>query len=279
MTDPATGLPQPAADEALLVQLAEALRPVPRTPPPASVSALRRTVAQKWRPTVWSRVMGRLLAWARRLQRTGAAVAVFGGLAVGGSGMALAAGGSTHETIPYRLHNPGIPVVSPAAQHPAGHVTVGPRAALRTTPTTLPRRRAKPLTSETTVAPTPPGRSASGGGASTRRPWSAPETYRDGPLAGSAPLAPPTGRLQTSGTCGAYRCAAWPAPGSNDPAPSGRTTPTAWSGAPTTGSWPAGPGPVQTGAGGFAPTSSWDRQSPADTYATASRYRGSGLGW
>jgi hypothetical protein len=141
MTDPATGLPQPAADEALLERLAEALRPEPRTPPPASVAALRRTVAQRWRPTVWARLMRRLLAWARRLQRTGAAVAVFGGLAVGGSGMALAAGGSMHQTTPYRPHNLGTPRMAPAGPTPGrtGHDPCAGSAASETSRSPTPR--------------------------------------------------------------------------------------------------------------------------------------------
>jgi hypothetical protein len=281
MTDPATGLLQAAADEALLEQLAEALRPEPRTPSPASVAALRRAVAQKWRPTAWAQVTRRLLAWARRLQRTGAAVAVFGGLAVGGTGMALAAGGSMHEPIPYRPHDPGIPVVAPAAQHPGGQVAVGPRPAPLPKPTTLPRRGTNPLisgaTAKTIIVPTP-GRTVSGDGASLPRRWSTPST----------------GRIQTPGICGAYRCASRPGPGATYPAPRFQTNRTAWSGATTAGSWTAGRDPAQSSAGGFATASntswtttasSWDRQAPAGSFGnaayTTTRYRDtrSDTGW
>jgi hypothetical protein len=196
MTDPATGLPQPAADEALLKQLTEALGPLPRTPPPASVAVLRRSVEEKWKPTARARVRRRLAAWARRLQRTGAAVAVFGGVAVGDTGMALAAGGSVHHQAQYWLHYPEIPALTRADHHDGAQRPVRPsgnagfQALPRPLPTTPSTPGAKPLlhtdTSRVLVAPSPPGRGSSVSDTTAPNPWSAPATYRDPPSRGRA---------------------------------------------------------------------------------------------
>ena len=80
MTDSKAGLPQESADEALLEQLAEALRPPALLPSPTSLAALQRAVEEQWGPTAGrARMMGRLASWARRFQRSGAAVVVLGG--------------------------------------------------------------------------------------------------------------------------------------------------------------------------------------------------------
>jgi hypothetical protein len=263
MTDPAAGLPDTGAEEALLEQLTDALRPLPLQPPPASLAALRRAVERKWRPTARARVTGQLTAWARRLQRKGAAVAVLGGLAVGGTGMALAACGSMPHPIQYTLHDLGIPVPAPAAAHHGGvwrpdhqFVKVGVRATARPAPTP-PRRGAEPLASAAPspvllVPVRPTGRAASRAGTRAPRPWSAPAaSYRDPPRSESGRSTLPTVQTSTSGTYGAYGRVSPSTPGTTSPAPpgpTGPTTPTTWSSGNPTSPWRTGPGWPQTGA-------------------------------
>jgi hypothetical protein len=270
MTDPISELPQPGADEALLEQLAEALRPPPLTPPPASVAALRREVEQKWRPTAWTRMYWRLVAWARRLQRAGAAVAVLGGVAAGGPGIALAAGGSTPQTVHHTLPDPGIPLLLPAAQHGGDprlafpSVKVAPRSVPQPVPMRSRRRGIKPLVpaaaSQARIFPA--SRGGSPGDTIALRPWSA------GPV-------PPTGGIPTYSSCGANRCTSQPAPGTAYPATPGRTSPTAWSGATTSGTGRTGSGWSQTGPGGATTitASGWDRLSGDAAYAPTTRRR------
>jgi hypothetical protein len=268
MTDPISELPQSGADEALLEQLAEALRPPPLTPPPASVAALRREVERRWRPTVWARMFRRLLAWARRLQRAGAAIAVLGGVAAGGPGIALAAGGSMQQAVHHTLPAPGIPLLLPAAQHGGDSrlalrsVKVGPRSVPRPVPMSSRRRGSRPpVTAAASQARTAPAsRGGSRGGTTASRPWT------------PRPV-PPTGGIPTYGSCGVYRCTSQTAPGTAYLATPGRTSPTARSGAATTGSWQTGSGWPQTGAGGATTitASGWDQRSPLAAATTRRR--------
>jgi hypothetical protein len=278
VTDPAAGLAQSGADAVLLEQLTDALRPEPLTPSPASMAALRRAVERKWRPTVRARVMEQLTVWARRLQRKGAAVAVLGGVAVGGTGMALAACGSMPPPIQYTLHDLGIPVPPPAAHHDRSQrldhqaVQVRPRATARPAPT-VPQRHALPVA---TAAPSqrrfPPARTterlASGGGGRAPQPGSAPvASYRDPQLSTSRQSTLPTGRTSTYGTYGAYGRTSQPAPGTASPAPSGSTTSTAWSSSTPTSFWHTRSAWPRTGAGDYSASG-----STYPTIRTGSRY-------
>jgi hypothetical protein len=137
MTDSMTGLPEPSADEALLDRLSVALRPAPAMPPPAGVAALRRAVDQQWPASTRARVRGRLAVWARRLRRAGAATAVIGGLVVGGTGVAVAAGGSVPHPVWTTLRGLGIPVPAPAVRHSVGPISVPPP--IRLVPLATPR--------------------------------------------------------------------------------------------------------------------------------------------
>ncbi len=259
MSDPVTGVPEPAADEALLSQLTEALRPRVLPPPPASVAALRRAVEKKWRPTARARVMGQLVAWARRLQRPGAAAIVFAGVAVGGTGVALAADGSLPHPVRYTLHALGIPVPSPVVHHDGGgrpahpSAKVSPQAA--PAPTILPPRGAEPVATVAVsqrmlASALPTGRRPSGGSATGLSPWPATAaTHRNSPPAWSGWSMPSSDRNPTYGTHGAY---VWNSRSDGAASPArGLTTQTARAPASTTGRWRTGPGWTQT-AGRFA---------------------------
>jgi hypothetical protein len=280
MTDPTPGLGQPAADEALLKRLAEALGPVPLTPPPASVAALRREVDMKWKPTVWARVMAKLSAWARRLQHTGAAVAVLGGVAVGGTGIALAAGGSTQRPVQYTHLYPGSPLPSPAAHHQdRGRDAIRPSAtsasraapALRPVSTGVSARGARPAsaaaaattTSPLVVTSGPAERGAAGVGGAPLR-VSAPTSYPDRSVAGSG--------LSSTGRTPAFRTYRAATPVATSTWRTTGSTPTArWPGS-TTGTRGTGPGWPETGAGAY-PTA-----DPAGPASTAGSW-GTGPGW
>jgi hypothetical protein len=261
MTDPVSGLPQPVVDEALLDQLTEALRPRPLMPPPASMAALRRAVERKWRPTVRTRVMRQLTVWARRLQRTGAAVALFAGMAVGGTGVAVAAGGPIPPSVQYLLQDLGIPL-PPAIYHDGRRpahppVNVDPQAARPSAPITPPRD-VEPVAAaavpEMLSVSVPSTTQDSSGPSTTARPgWTAPAAgYRDRPLGASRRSMASTGRTSSPGTGGACSRASLSAPGTASPAQPGVTASTAWPGATTTNSRRTGPDWSQAGAGDFA---------------------------
>ncbi len=221
MTEPIAGRPQPAADEALLEQLTAALYPRPLTPSPESVAALRRAVGQKWRPSGGPGVIGQLASWARRLQRTGAVVAALAGVAVGGTGVALAAKGSIPRPVQYTLHglqytlrDLGFAVPSSAAHYNVGHppVEVGPEAAPQPAPTTPPRGSTEPVataaTSQTVSAPgRPSGRRLSGRSVTKVQLVSTPAvSYPDNPLAAGRPSPPATSKAPAHGIGRANGC-------------------------------------------------------------------------
>jgi hypothetical protein len=306
VTDPLSGPARSAADEALLEQLAEALRPPPLTPPAASVAALRREVELKWNASFRARLMAKLLAWARRLQRTGAAVAVLGGVAVGGTGMALAAGGSTERPAynmphpayqPYPAEDLAIPV-PPAGHHlrydhdpgaglPSGQLLLqAPSPALSTA---LSPHRSEPVTTDAVSAVFSTallGRGGPGLGGAARRPPSPPTGYLNRAVAGGgfSPAATNlslTYRIYSGGGLATR-------PGPNSLRPSGTT--------PNAGSPPARPGRWWTASGwpemsGASPaarnaptttTTSWPRSSGAvssrnGAYRSTAHYRYRGL--
>jgi hypothetical protein len=280
MTDPLSRLARTAADEALLEQLAEALRPPPLTPPAASLAALRREVDLKWKASVRSRVRAKLLAWARRLQRTGAAVAVLGGVAVGGTGMALAAGGSSSRPVHYSRLHPGIPVQAPAPDphrddrdRGAAAASVRPVSpdAGRGVSTAVWPRSARPVTTGATPAvvmvPAPPRRTASGVGGAPVRPPSAPVIYRVRAAAGSGLSPPTTNRTPTDRPDSADGLDSWSPPGVTSVGPAGGPAPTPGSVPTASGTWRTGSGWPEMSSG--SPTTSattWTRR-PAAAYA------------
>ena len=237
MTDPATGLPQPSADEVLLEELTRALRRRPVTPPPSRVAALRRAVEQRRRPTARARVMRHLAAWARRWHRTGAAVVVFVGLAGGGAGVALAAAGSITKPGPYSPHDLAIPVVAPAIQKDSSvpkdsSAQVGGQVVSHAAPTT-PSPGAEPVGStgpvEVLVVPVRfSGRPASVGDP-TVGVWSRPvETQRDRLHAESGRAGATSGLVPKYGTHGATASTSRPRPQSRFPGPAAICASAAW---------------------------------------------------
>ena len=215
MSEPLAGPPWRAPDDVLLDQLANALRPRPLTPPPARVSALRRAVEKQRRRAGPKRLVGRLTAMAGRARHTGASAVVLGAVAVGGTGMALAANRSVPPPPQTTRPDPGILI--PWTALPPGGLE-GPAAPTlqispqRTPPrpeSIRPPRESGPVAMRAaSPARVAPASDLSGPDSSqtpgTRRLWPAAA-----PLAGAGrgPSLPPASRSPVDPAPGDCRCA------------------------------------------------------------------------